>query len=1028
MALALQMVAPVWAQGSGPFRNVVNRRFATVSNGPQSAVVVDVPAGADTAQRDKLVADRLRATFRRQAQALASSRARIRTSGKLPLLALSQVVAVRQSGRLVVPERKTTRNGDNRLDVVFEGFNGASFLNDRNEAVLIEDTLRELFAVVYPKMVALYGKPSWSGTVVVKSMGFLEEGLQTDLERLSFGAYNVSEGRIYLPLFRSIDSIAHAFVLNLFHAFHGPVVLHYDAWEQGMARAAATVLARDPAINFLDPTANGLLTQLPVYDLLNQPALGNSTFFPPSQANFPVDGVFTIARMLQPRLGMSGAAWLKVYIENPGFFAAFNSAYYAAAASDSGLPGNVPALRTLAGSVVPTVEGLSFGQWFERQYVLDTSVTGGDKVYAFVVPGDNVPAGPVDPGGQSHLMVVVHYRTEVGGDEKVRSGRVYATYFDHDGYRIPTLGPASEQATVDQGEGFLTTLSFPNSGVDDGRMTVDLAINGVSVRTWLPSALEGDIRVLMATPAKGATATISQVVLPSGIAREKEVPVTRGAFGAALGGVAGEFARTTVTVVNEGITKVYRRNTGDGTNVLVLAEDGVAGGVVTVTKLLPTGVPFLMSPPVRPLTPKPDAVLGLPWSDFVVTQWDPLANRYEMAVPDKPVTGAMLPGRAYWVRLLPSAGGDQHFVSITGTTPAADNDFTIPAPYGWNLIGSPFPESIEMTDVYVKFLENDAIPWSEAVESNLVALEPFAWDSANRRYVPSQFLDGSEWKGYWLRVYAPSGVTLLLPGPSAPSRKVVRSRSRSVAPLRTSPLWSFRLHARQGESAASVALGAAPGASDTVDVRWDTEMPPSFEPGFSMGFVGAGKGSGGRRVGDFRSESAARKGVWTVVLSSPVAGTVRLHWDGVGAVPRGVRLRLVDESTGATVLPAAQGSWNLELAAGQTRRLTVHAEPARTLPLTITRMFSRPGRGGGVRLELATTSDAQLDVQVVSMTGKVLRTLGGGRAKAGETTTISWDGRGPDGPLPAGSYLLQVIARDDNGAVARQVRPVTTVR
>jgi len=181
-------------------------------------------------------------------------------------------------------------------------------------------------------------------------------------------------------------------------------------------------------------------------------------------------------------------------------------------------------------------------------------------------------------------------------------------------------------------------------------------------------------------------------------------------------------------------------------------------------------------------------------------------------------------------------------------------------------------------------------------------------------------------------------------------------------------------------------------------------------------------------VGDFRSESAARKGVWTLVVTSPVSGTVRLHWDGAGSLPRGLRLRLVDESTGATVLPAAQGSWSLELAAGQSRRVSIHAEPERTMPLAITRVFARPGRGGGVRLELATTSDAQVDVQVTTMTGKVLRTLGGGRAKAGETTTVSWDGRGADGPLPAGSYLLQVIARDDNGAVARQVRPVTTVR
>jgi hypothetical protein len=33
--------------------------------------------------------------------------------------------------------------------------------------------------------------------------------------------------------------------------------------------------------------------------------------------------------MTLPRVGMSGAAWLKVYIENPNFFRQFNEAYYA---------------------------------------------------------------------------------------------------------------------------------------------------------------------------------------------------------------------------------------------------------------------------------------------------------------------------------------------------------------------------------------------------------------------------------------------------------------------------------------------------------------------------------------------------------------------------------------------------------------------------------------------------------------------------------------------------------------------------
>ncbi|MFM7320978.1 MAG: FlgD immunoglobulin-like domain containing protein [Armatimonadota bacterium] len=1013
------------AQGA-PYRNLVNRRFATVSSGPQSALIVDLPAGVDAARRANLVEDRLRTLWRRQAAGLRPRPGTAKAGKRPPLTVVSTVVLGRTDGRLQIPRRTVTRGfGGGTLTFAFENFKGASFLNDRNEAVPIEDAMRQLVDVVYPKLVALYGAPAWSGTVTIRAMGFLEEGLQTDIERLAFGAYDASAARIHLPLFRSIDSIAHALLLNLVHAFHGPLVFQYDAWEQGFARAAATLIARDPSINFLDPTANGLLSLLPTYDLLNQPALANSTFFPPSQANFPVDGVFTIGRMLQPRLGMSGAAWLKCWIENPGFFKDFNTAYYARADTDPAVGGNVPVLRSLAADIVPQVEGRAFGEWFERQYVLDTSVTGGVKLYAFLIPGDNIPPSPVDPGGQSHTIVVVHHRTEAGGEERVLSGRAYAAYFDSEGYRIPTLGAASDQAVVDQGEGFLTTLSFPTAGQDDGKITLDLSLNGVSQRVLLPTGLEGDLRVLAGTSGAIGSVTVSQVVLPSGIVREKTATITRGGFGVSLGSVVGELARTTITVVRDGVSTVHRRNTGDGVNHLVLADDGRAGGVTTVSALLATGSPRLVSFPVRPLEPAIDRVLGLAFDEFVLTQWDPLGNRYEMAVPDKPVLGQVVPGRGYWLRLLPGAGGPVHRVEITGTTPVRDVDFTIPVPYGWNLIGSPFLEQVPIEKILVKFLENDPVSWTEAVDSNLVAAEPFAWDPDGAAYVPTTSLDGGAWKGYWLRVYAPAGVVLLLPGPDAPTRSV--KTTRSIAPRRTTPEWTVRVSARVGASTETVALGAAPGATDGVDARWDRELPPDPEPRMAFGFAAAGHG-GGRAVGDFRSAANARRATWKLRLSSPVAGEATLRWEGLSTLPRGARLRMTDDATGESFPLDRRSRWTAALAAGATRTFTITAESARTTPLAIAGLRTRSTRGESVRIEYALTGPADVEVTVSTLAGKVLRRLDAGRAEAGSTRSVLWDGRGEQGPLPAGSYLLTVTARGDDGSAARQMRPVTTVR
>ena len=175
--------------------------------------------------------------------------------------------------------RVTRAFGDGQLTFAFENFNGASIASGTSTLV-VEDFLKDFINAVYPRLVALYGKPAFSGEVKIRSMGFFNTGTATDIQRLAFGAYSPSENRIYLPLYQSVDSLAHACLLNLIHAFHGPLTFQYDAWEQGFARAAATIIARDPALGFSDPTANSLYTLLPYYDLLNQPALGNNTFFP----------------------------------------------------------------------------------------------------------------------------------------------------------------------------------------------------------------------------------------------------------------------------------------------------------------------------------------------------------------------------------------------------------------------------------------------------------------------------------------------------------------------------------------------------------------------------------------------------------------------------------------------------------------------------------------------------------------------------------------------------------------------------
>ena len=1018
---------PTLAQGIGRGRNIINDRFATVSSGPQEALIIDVPTGKGAATQPT-VERRLRAYWASQQRAIGT---KVQPAGKpKAILPVSTLVRNRVSGRIVAPPtKKTTRGfGNGNITLSFEGFNGASLADSNGNPIVLQDFLQNFYEVVKPKLDAIYGKPSTTSTVAIKSMGFFETGTATDVERLAFGAYNVSENRIYLPLYRSIDTLANAFLLNLIHAYHGPLAFHYDAWEQGFARAAASIIARDPSLGFQDPTANNLYTLLPQYDLLNHPALGNNTFFPPSQANIPIDGQFTIAKMLQPRLGMAGAAWLKVWMENPDFFRQLNESYYAAVDSDptGNLQGNVPFLAALVKNVVSDVEGLPFQQWMQRQFILDTSITGGTKLYPFILPSENSAAT-----GQSALIALVYYRTTAVGDETLLDGRAFAEYHDATGSRIPSLGSSSEQAQVIDGEGFLTTLSFPSQGFDDGRITMDFSIGQMTTRAYLPSGLSGDLQVIWAGAAPTGDVNVTQILTPGGQQRNGQTNIARAGAGFTLGAAFGELYKTRISRpgVSVGEVITVSRNLGDGINWVVIKTDNTAGGITTVSKRFPTNELRLVSFPARPLNADPGAIINLPYSDFVLTQYDPLRNLYEMAVPDKPLLGPIVPGRAFWMKLVPE-NKSTHEIAYTGEVPATDIDLPVAAPFGWNMIGSPFDGLIDTANLRVGFLDNDPISWAEAVTKNLVAEDIYRWDPVTRKYIVATQLDNAEWQGYWVRIYAPSGVSILIPGPATTRRVQLPGSSRAVpvAALQT------EVRIRVSDSAGSdetLTAGTAAGASDTFNPGLDKEGPPSAGGQLVASFTApAASRVRGRLLRDIRSDASASNGSWDIDVTPSVTGPVTINVMPV-AVSKDARITLVNRQTGTRHAVSQNGQVMVQGAAGKPMRFQLTLAAKSSLPLQVRNIrIQASGRSSSAtRIVVQTTRSAETAATLETLTGRKVAELAPSRAASGMETTFSWDGLGTDGrQTPAGTYVLRITLVDEDGNQIVTTRPLTRLR
>ena len=1024
--LALSLSAPALAQRS-PYGNLVNQPFATISSGPQSSVVLDVPRGKDI---PTAVETRLRKEWQARSRSLSAGLTKQQRRSVLPI---STLVTVRQNGRIVTPP-VTRAFGNGQLTFTFENFNGASISSGSGSAVVLEDFLKDFINNVYPRLVALYGKPAFSGAVKIRSMGFFNTGTATDIQRLAFGAYSPSENRIYLPLYESVDSLAHACLLNLIHAFHGPLTFQYDAWEQGFARAAATVIARDPALGFSDPTANSLYTLLPYYDLLNQPALGNSTFFPPSQANLLVDGEITIAKMLQARMGMSGAVWLKCYIENKDFFKNFNAGYYATADTQgAAVAGNVPALKILAANALPSVEGLPFAQWFSQQYVLDTSVTTGPKLYALVLPSQPSAAN----GEQSALIVLVYYRTKPNGDEELLSGRAYATYLNSDNARIG-LGSGSEQSQIEAGEGFLTTLAFPNQGFDDGRLVADFSLGGLTARTYLSQGISGDLQGVMTGGLEGAVKVNQTTVLAPIASREKTSTIVRRGFGVTLGAQLGELARTQISVTSGPTIQTFGRNTGDGVNYLVLRPVGAGGGVTTASHSFAVTKLNLVSLPVRPLEPTVERALGRSAAEFLLAGWDPITRTYAAVAPGAPSIGLLEPGKGYFLKFLGTPGGPLNTsISLTGVAPSTDVDYTVHLAYGWNLIGTPFSQDLDITKTYVKYLENDAIAFTDATGTNatnapfgsLLAEQVWGLNPETGAYSSTNSLS-ADWRGYWLRVYAPQGVTLLIPGPDTPTRAVL---TRALVPTSDRrPDWAVRLRATLGNRASEVAVGAATGATRSFDPRWDIEAPPEVVPGLALALETDAATAGGRLASDFRSAQDANRGTWPLTLTAAQSGTVSLTWDGLPSVPKTTRLTLVDTASGQRIPLSSRSGWNVSMQAGQTRKFQLVAEVERSQILSIHNVTTRTaGRaaGGSIHVEYNLTADAEVLMEVTTLSGRSVRRLSAGRGRATERQSVLWNGLTDSGQaLPAGGYLITLTARTSDGQSARTLRPIQLIR
>ncbi len=383
-----------------------------------------------------------------------------------------------------------------------------------------------------------------------------------------------------------------------------------------------------------------------------------------------------------------------------------------------------------------------------------------------------------------------------------------------------------------------------------------------------------------------------------------------------------------------------------------------------------------------------------------------------------------IPGRAYWVRL-----NEATVPKVFGPLPDDNQPFVIQLKRGWNLIGNPWLVDLIWN---LEAIQVQVGSETKPLKNAQGIVEPYAWrwDGNNYQIVFDQNLlpnvDNNKipaWEGAW--VFAWQDCNLIIPPPEANKGRRTRLAGNKIEG------WFARLIAQVGEQEGKGFFGIAP------NTRLQITQPPSPPEGQSEETVQVLflDKNGNSTIADIRAEMEQRQ-EWDVVVKWDMGqGTrgmeqrkeVNLTFDGIGYAPKDVSLWLVDKVTGKRLYMRTQSAYRFVPNEGETsRQFKVIAELSNTRPLQVVGLKATPMRGRNLAIQFSLTKPAQTQVEILTLTGRKVVLVEVGRNRLAGQHQVIWQGHSNNGEfLPAGAYLIRVIAQDEEG---RQVQATTVAR
>jgi subtilisin family serine protease len=407
-----------------------------------------------------------------------------------------------------------------------------------------------------------------------------------------------------------------------------------------------------------------------------------------------------------------------------------------------------------------------------------------------------------------------------------------------------------------------------------------------------------------------------------------------------------------------------------------------------------------------------DDILGLdPLGAANLAYWDPSANQY-VVWSDTPGSAVFTQelGRSWWLKT------PQPILANISGQAAPVGDVQRQVVTGWNQLGNPFPSAIDFSITEVTGI-GQGTPVSLSTSNELGYTRDYAWgyDSRTNSYkliagFDLPFATKTLDKGRGALFLSRRPATLLLKRPVMPTASAQEQASSFDG-------WALRLVAQAQEMADTDNFLGVCAAPDTVS---GVVSPPRPDADLDLYFVRPAA-DGGRMATDFVAPEGVRE--WEVRVACAVPETtVRLSWPDLSELPGDIRPMLVDNATGRTIYLRTSTGYSYEVGDEPSERsFTIRiADAAGALAINTLSAGAAGGRG---QIVYTLSQDASVGIEVLNIAGVTVRRIFSERAQSAGPQQVTWDGRNAAGSnVPAGTYLIRVTARSDDGQQVSAIR------